>query len=347
MGRLRRTHVRSFSHGLMLAALPVLAFLGVDYLVALPAGQGAVHEPSRPILASGEIVNPSDSWRSSDVTPAGGESELPKRQHNTGQHPTGSLTSRSPNLAVSIQNELRRVGCYAGDADGTWNEGTRAAMRAFNTSVHVNLATDKPDYILLTLLQGHSSKACSRSCDSVSATGAAVCIDKSIEARALPPGTLATKPVHEEIRGEAHTSSVSVPGPILLSKPAPALRPATAVAPAATAPAKRWVSEVDPAPPAPASVEPLITGSTSRDAPDAVSASRPKPLAGRMAVGALPIPEARPGSGSSTDISSVRPVERPRATAPVVSRGSRPERSVPERGSRLSRTFSDLTRSSP
>ncbi len=350
MGRLRRTHVRSFSHGLMLAALPVLAFLGVDYLVALPPAQGVVHDPSsRPIIASGEITIPSDSRRPSGFTPAGSDSDqMPKRQLTNEQPTTGSLTGRSPNLAASIQNELRRVGCYAGDADGTWNEGTRVAMRAFNTSVHVNLATDKPDYILLTLLQGHSSKACSRSCDSVSANGEA-CIDASIKARSLPPATLAMKPVHQEIHGEARTSSVSVSTPILLSKPAPAVRPAPAVTPAATtaAPAKRWVSEVDPAPPALASVEPIITGSTSRDAPDAVAASPANPLPGRMAVGALPVPEARPGTSSATDISDVRPVERPRATYPVVSRSSRPARSVPERGSRLSRTFSDLTRSSP
>jgi len=338
MRRLRRAHVGSFGHGLMLAALPVLAFLTVDYMVAPPTEQGAGQDASRSKISADERANASESGRSSGLAASIGETV----QKKTGQLTTGSVpAARSPNLASSIQSELRRVGCYAGEIDGTWNDGTRAAMRAFNTSVHVNLVTDKPDYILLTLLQGHSSKACSRGCDSSASTGRA-CIDKSIEARAVPPATLATRQSQEQTRGEALTSSVSIP--ILLSKPVPAVRPANP-SPSATVPANRWVTEVDSAPPVVA-VSPLITGSTNRNA-DAVSEARPSPLPGRMAVGVLPIPEPRSGSGSETAISETRPVERPRAVSPVVSRSARPERRAPDRGSRLSRTFSDLTRVSP
>lgn len=344
MRRLRRTHVRSFGHGLMLAALPVVAFLGVDYLVAPPAGDGPVPEVSRPIFSNDEIATASDARRSTNGTLAVGDARQMTRPA-VGEPSTGGLPAKSPNLAASIQSELKRVGCYAGEADGTWSEGTRVAMRAFNSSVRVNLATDKPDYILLTLLQGHSSKACTRSCESASVTGGA-CIDKSIEARALPPATLATRSAQEQFRGEARPSSVSVPGPILLSKPTPAVRPPNPGSVAAV-PVNRWVGEVSAAPPA-TEMEPLTTSSTSRNS-TAVSEAPVQPLPGRMAVGALPTPEARPGSGSATDISEARPVDRPRAVpAPtVVSRANRPERKAPERGSRLSRTFSDLTRSSP
>lgn len=337
MGRLRRTHIRSFGHGLMLAALPVLAFVGVDYLVAPPPGQDPGHDANRSSFARDGVVSARDAGPSSGLqtTTAG--------QPTSGKLTTASLPGRTVNLTASIQNELRRVGCYSGEADGTWSEGTRMAMRAFNSSVHVNLATDKPDYILLTLLQGHNSKACSRSCDSVSATGGA-CIDKSIEARALPPATLATRSPNEHFRGEARTSSVSVAGPILLSKPTPAVRPAHPAATAAVPP-NRWVAEVNPAAPA-ADAQPLITGSTNRSA-DAVSAASPKPLPGRMTVGALPTPEARPGSGSAADISDVRPVVRRTAPPPVAARSAKPERRAPERSSRLNRTFTDLSRASP
>ena len=244
-------------------------------------------------------------------------------------------------LATSIQSELRRVGCYSGDVDGVWNERTRVAMRAFNTSVHVNLGIDKPDYILLTLLQGHSSKACSRSCDTAAANGGA-CIDKSIEARALPPATLATRTVAERSRGEARTSSVTVSAPIVLSKSPVSARTADSLG-VAPVPAGRWVSETKVAVPVAPS-----TGSADSRATEAVAEKPPPVIPGRMAVGALPTPEARPGSGSATDISDARPVQRERSRpAPVATARSRPERSTPTRRSRLSRTFSELNHNSP
>jgi len=67
-------------------------------------------------------------------------------------------------LAESIQKELKRVGCYAGHVDGDWGPETRRAMRAFNDRVNATLPIEQPDYILLTLLQGHSAKACGAAC---------------------------------------------------------------------------------------------------------------------------------------------------------------------------------------
>ncbi len=339
MRRLRRTYVRSFGHGLMLASLPVLAFLGVDYLVAPPSGTVAGHDGGRSAGITDKIAEGSrGADASADVWPPG---ITPSPTETVSRVTTGALPGRSANLAASIQSELRRVGCYAGDADGVWNERTRVAMRAFNTSVHVNLGTDKPDYILLTLLQGHSSKACSRTCDAASVSGG-TCIDKSIEARALPPTTLATRNVTEQVRGEARVSSVSVPTPILLPKTITPVRPADPSAGTAL-PVNRWVSEVKPAAPAVA-VAPSTTSAEIR----AVDAAVPQAsLPGRMAVGALPAPEARPGSGSASEITEARPVDRQRVAPAVVSR-SRPDRvATPERKSRLSRTFTELNRNSP
>jgi len=67
-------------------------------------------------------------------------------------------------LAEAIQKELKRVGCYAGNIDGDWGPGTRRAMSAFNDRVNATLPVDQPDYILLTLLQGHTAKACGAAC---------------------------------------------------------------------------------------------------------------------------------------------------------------------------------------
>ena len=63
-------------------------------------------------------------------------------------------------LVRSIQQELQRVGCYGGAVDGHWSDGTRSAMGAFNEKLHVKLPLNSPDYILLTMLQGHARQAC-------------------------------------------------------------------------------------------------------------------------------------------------------------------------------------------
>jgi hypothetical protein len=67
-------------------------------------------------------------------------------------------------LTRDIQRELKRVGCYVGDLDGDWGEGTRQAMKTFIDRVNATLPTDAPDHILKTLVQGHPGNACGKSC---------------------------------------------------------------------------------------------------------------------------------------------------------------------------------------
>jgi hypothetical protein len=69
-------------------------------------------------------------------------------------------------LARSIQEELRRVGCYSDEIDGIWGPYTQRAMRLFTERVNASLPTDQPDYILLTLLQGQTEPACGSTCRS-------------------------------------------------------------------------------------------------------------------------------------------------------------------------------------
>lgn len=76
----------------------------------------------------------------------------------------GDEQSAQARLAEAIQKELKRVGCYAGNIDGDWGAETRRAMRAFNDRVNATLPVEQPDYILLTLLQGHSARACGAAC---------------------------------------------------------------------------------------------------------------------------------------------------------------------------------------
>lgn len=84
-------------------------------------------------------------------------------------------------LARELQRELKRVGCYEGDADGDWKAGSRRAMSEFLGKVNATLPVDRPDYILLTLLQGHADRACGVSCPA----GQAISSDGRCTARAI------------------------------------------------------------------------------------------------------------------------------------------------------------------
>ena len=81
--------------------------------------------------------------------------------------PANSATSTPgdrASLARELQRELRRVGCYDGELNGSWTVATRKAMKAFTIRVNATLPTDGPDYILLALLRGHPDRACGIAC---------------------------------------------------------------------------------------------------------------------------------------------------------------------------------------
>lgn len=67
-------------------------------------------------------------------------------------------------LVRTLQRELRRVGCYAGEVDGDWGSGSRRAMTTFTDRVNATLPVDQPDHVLLSLLKTQSGTVCVRTC---------------------------------------------------------------------------------------------------------------------------------------------------------------------------------------
>jgi hypothetical protein len=63
-------------------------------------------------------------------------------------------------LAREIQRQLIRVGCYTGEVSGRWTAQSRQAMQAFTDQVNAKLPVDRPDHILLRLLEVHQGRAC-------------------------------------------------------------------------------------------------------------------------------------------------------------------------------------------
>lgn len=90
-----------------------------------------------------------------------------------------------PNDLVSlireIQGELRRVGCYEGEINGIWTTSSRMATQTFTDRVNARLPIDKPDAVLLSLLQSQPSVACGKSCPSGQAIdGASRCVPSAL-----------------------------------------------------------------------------------------------------------------------------------------------------------------------
>lgn len=123
----------------------------------------------------------------------------------------GRITSSKPGdeatrlqLTRDLQSELKRVGCYGGEITGAWTPSTRRAMSAFMDRVNASLPMEEPDYILLTLVQGHKSVACGETCPSGQSSG--------VNGRCLPNSVLAaraTKPATRVVAARQETPPVS------------------------------------------------------------------------------------------------------------------------------------------
>ena len=87
-------------------------------------------------------------------------------------------------LIRNLQRELKRVGCYQGEVDGDWGSGSRRAMSTFTERVNASLPFDEPDYILLTMVQGHAAQACGKTCPAGQSISDGKCVPAAVVAQA-------------------------------------------------------------------------------------------------------------------------------------------------------------------
>ena len=67
-------------------------------------------------------------------------------------------------LIREIQRELKRVGCYDGNVDGSWGGASKRAMVAFIQRVNASLPLNEPNDILLLLVKGQDTGTCGVAC---------------------------------------------------------------------------------------------------------------------------------------------------------------------------------------
>ena len=136
------------------------------------SGTPRVFSPTTPLVGQPKSAN--DSVRLAQLPPRDGDTV---RRASTGfaaplsVEGSRRLASSKPTdddarreLTRDLQTELKRVGCFDGDINGTWSPASKKAMSAFMDRVNATLPVEDPDYILLTLVQGHSAQACGKGC---------------------------------------------------------------------------------------------------------------------------------------------------------------------------------------
>lgn len=188
-------------------------------------------------------------------------------------------------LVRELQSELKRVGCYIGAIDGEWDHASKAAMGAFNDRVNATLPFDEPDFILLTLVQGHRGHACGQSCPSGQMLDSA--------GRCLPTAVVAgaTGRARQQMAAARATAPASTVQ-ITRSESAPATRSTSAAAQPPVAAPPRPVLAVRPAGKLVVGRETDVATDSRATNPHApvdrkltAAVSPPEPLPGRMAIG--------------------------------------------------------------
>jgi hypothetical protein len=78
---------------------------------------------------------------------------------------TGRTTINPVDLARSVQSELKRVGCFSGNADGDWNAASRKSLDQFNKYAPATLSTKAASSDALDALRARTSRVCPLVCD--------------------------------------------------------------------------------------------------------------------------------------------------------------------------------------
>lgn len=142
----------------------------------------------------------------------------------------GRITSSKPGddetriqLTRDLQTELKRVGCYSGEVTGTWTPSSKRAMSTFMERVNASLPIDEPDYILLTLVQGHAAQACGAACPSGQSAAE--------DGRCMPQAVLAARAA-KKTKQEARAEEPRRAAPAVVAVVPPAPKPAVRAEPA-------------------------------------------------------------------------------------------------------------------
>lgn len=80
--------------------------------------------------------------------------------HIDGIDPSGVAVPLPDNLALAVQGELKRIGCYGMSVDGDWGNGSRNAMRAYYKAKKAEAGAVEPTEAVWRALLAEPEKTC-------------------------------------------------------------------------------------------------------------------------------------------------------------------------------------------
>jgi uncharacterized caspase-like protein len=83
-------------------------------------------------------------------------------------------------LAMSVQLELKRVGCYLGSVDGEWGPSSERALTTFGARANYRFTDDTPAAVLLTALRAQKQPVCESSCRPGYVVEAGACVKSTV-----------------------------------------------------------------------------------------------------------------------------------------------------------------------
>ena len=135
------------------------------------------------------------------------------------------LSPRDPSaryrLVLEIQQELRRVGCYWGRMDGSWEYAIKNAMTEFTDRVNATLPLDQPDYIQLALIQSQRHGVCGACPAGQSLTASGRCVGVPATARTVAAAQREVLPWKAKALFKPVLSSNPLPGWMAIGGPVP------------------------------------------------------------------------------------------------------------------------------
>jgi putative peptidoglycan binding protein len=120
-----------------------------SYLASFPSGKFADEARNR-------LTTLRDQEKTARVTPAPAALPAPVA---IAPPPTDNKE-----LARALQQELKRVGCLGGEADGVWGEQSRSALKDFVRHAKLNIGTDEPNVSALDAAQSRRERVCPLVC---------------------------------------------------------------------------------------------------------------------------------------------------------------------------------------
>jgi hypothetical protein len=110
-------------------------------------------------------------------------------RHSSSEHlhqATPKVIGRGSPTRV-LQTELKRVGCYSGAIDGDWTPASRKAMKDFTEYVNAKLPVERPDDVLVSLVQAYEGMACQSRCPTGQGFSQGRCIPDTLLAYTTKP----------------------------------------------------------------------------------------------------------------------------------------------------------------